>query len=83
MLLTITVLDANPDFAPGGHRYLYREQLEAGISYLRPLTSAHNTLYAAMETVFTNVLLGEDAAEELAYAAQSSDEVIVENGWDK
>ena len=65
----------------GGRLYLYREQLEAGLSYLRPVTAAHSTVYDAVKTVVINILAGADLAEELQYAAEYCDEIIIENGW--
>lgn len=78
-----SVLEADERFAEGGQLYLYREQLEAGISYLRPLTPAHQTIYDAVETAAGNILLGADAQTELDNAAKSVDAVIIENGWNK
>ena len=61
--------------------YLYREQLEAGISVLRPLTPAHMTIYSAMEAATSDIIGGADAAETLKEASKSIDEIIVENEW--
>ncbi|MGN0353787.1 MAG: extracellular solute-binding protein [Muricoprocola sp.] len=79
----MSVLENDERFAEGGQLYLYREQLEAGISYLRPLTPAHQTVYDAVEVAATNILLGADPQSELDNAAKSVDMTIVENGWDK
>ena len=76
-----SVMDSMEAYQPGGRLYLYREQLEAGISYLRPITAAHATVYDAVKTVVANILAGADPAEELHSAAQYADEIIVENGW--
>ena len=43
-----SVMDGMEQWQEGGRLYLYREQLEAGISYLRPITPAHSTLQAQM-----------------------------------
>ena len=67
----------------GGQLYLYREQLEAGISYLRPLTPAHQTNYDAVESAVSNILLGADVKSELDNAAASVDAIIKENGWNE
>lgn len=76
-----SVLDAKDELKEGGRLYLYREQLEAGISVLRPLTPAHMTIYSAMESATSDIIGGADAAEALADAADSIDEIIVENEW--
>lgn len=76
-----TVMEADPELQEGGRLYLYREQLEANIVVLRPLTPAHMTIYSAMESVFADVIAGADASEALSSAAQSIDDIIVENGW--
>ena len=39
------------------------------------------TIYSAMESVMADVIAGADAAEALSAAAQSIDEIIIENGW--
>lgn len=76
-----SVMDAIPDYAEGGTLYLYREQLEAGISFLRPYTPAHMTIYDAMTSVIGNIYAGADPATELHDAAANIDEIITENGW--
>lgn len=76
-----SVMDAMPQWQKGGRLYLYREQLEAGISYLRPITPAHNTIYTACAQVCTDILAGGDPAELLHTAAAEVDEIIMENGW--
>ena len=76
-----SVLDAKDELKEGGRLYLYREQLEAGISVLRPLTPSHMTIYSAMESATSDIIGGADAAEALADAADSIDEIIVENEW--
>ena len=76
-----SVMDTMEQWQEGGRLYLYREQLEAGISYLRPITPAHSTVYNAMATVCTNIMAGGDPEEELHTAAEYSDEIIYENGW--
>lgn len=76
-----SVLDAKDELKEGGRLYLYREQLEAGISVLRPLTPAHMTIYSAMESATSDIIGGADAAEALKDASESIDEIIVENEW--
>lgn len=76
-----SVMDSMEQWQEGGRLYLYREQLEAGISYLRPITPAHSTVYNAVANVCTNVIAGSDPAEELHEAAEYVDEIIYENGW--
>ena len=76
-----SVMDGMEQWQEGGRLYLYREQLEAGISYLRPITPAHSTLQTQMASVVTNILAGGDPAELLHDAAEYVDEIIVENGW--
>jgi len=76
-----SVMDANKELQPGGRLYLYREQLEAGLSILRPLTPAHMTIYAAMESATSDIIHGAPAKETLADAAKSIDEIIVQNKW--
>ena len=78
-----SVLEKDDRFVEGGQLYLYREQLEAGISYLRPLTPAHQTNYDAVESAVSNILLGADAKSELDNAAASVDSIIKENGWNE
>ena len=65
----------------GGRLYLYRQQLEAGISVLRPLTPAHMTIYNAMQSVYSDVIGGADPYTALHNASQEIDEVIIDNGW--
>lgn len=76
-----TVLDSKDELKEGGRLYLYREQLEAGISVLRPLTPAHMTIYSAMESATSDIIGGADAAEALKSASESIDEIIIENEW--
>lgn len=76
-----SVMDSMEQWQEGGRLYLYREQLEAGISYLRPITPAHSTVYNAVADVCTNIIAGGDPAEELHEAAEYVDEIIYENGW--
>lgn len=76
-----SVLASMEEYQEGGRLYLYREQLEADRSYLRPVTAAHATVYDAVKTVVVNILAGADPAEELEYAASYVDEIILENGW--
>ena len=76
-----SVMDGMEQWQEGGRLYLYREQLEAGISYLRPITPAHSTLQTQMASVVTNILAGGDPAELLHDAAEYVDEIIVENDW--
>lgn len=76
-----SVMDQVPALQEGGRLYLYREQLEAGISVLRPLTPAHMTIYNTMQSVYADIIGGADAAETLQKASKSIDEVIIENGW--
>lgn len=71
----------NPDYCEGGTLYLYRQQLESGISFLRPYTPAHMTIYDAMASVIGNIYAGADPATELHDAAANIDEIITENGW--
>ncbi|WP_020618397.1 ABC transporter substrate-binding protein [Paenibacillus daejeonensis] len=77
----LSVLDSKEEYQEGGRLHLYREQLEAGIGYLRPQTPAHNEIYNVMRAVVGNLLLGSDAREELTRASKDLDEVITENGW--
>ncbi|WP_024345653.1 sugar ABC transporter substrate-binding protein [Lacrimispora indolis] len=76
-----SVLDSKEELKEGGRMYLYREQLEAGISVLRPLTPAHMTIYSAMESAVSDIIGGADAAETLREASKSIDEIIIENEW--
>ena len=46
-----SVMDTMDRWQKGGRLYLYREQLEGGISYLRPITPAHATVYNAVASV--------------------------------
>lgn len=76
-----SVMDSMEQWQKGGRLYLYREQLEGGISYLRPITPAHATMQSSTADVVTNILAGGDPAEELHEAAEYVDEIIYENGW--
>lgn len=76
-----SILNTKEELKEGGRLYLYREQLEAGISVLRPLTPAHMTIYSAMESATSDIIGGADAAESLKDASESIDEIIVENEW--
>lgn len=77
----LSVKSSLSDYQEGGRLYLYGAQLEAGMSFLRPYTSAHMTIYDAMASVIGNIYAGADPATELKAAAESIDEIIVENGW--
>ncbi|QQO07520.1 sugar ABC transporter substrate-binding protein [Breznakiella homolactica] len=79
----LSILNSKDEFKPGARLYLYREQLEAGISYLRPLTPAHMTIWSAVRDATTDILVGEDAQKALDDAARSTDAIIKENGWNK
>ena len=50
----ISVMDQVENLQEGGRLYLYRSQLEDGISVLRPLTPAHMTIYNAMQSVYSD-----------------------------
>ena len=76
-----TVMDSNMELQPGGRLYLYREQLEAGISVLRPLTPAHMTMYKAIESFTSDIINGAPAKDVIPDAAKSIDEIIIENNW--
>ena len=76
-----SVMDAIDDYKEGGRLYLYREQLEAGISFMRPYTPAHMTIYNEMSNVFSDIYAGADPRQELNDAASSIDDIIIENGW--
>ncbi len=76
-----SVMNDMEEWQQGGRLYLYREQLEAGISYLRPITPAHSTVYNAMYSVVGDILAGGNPAELLHDAAANVDEIIIENGW--
>lgn len=76
-----SILDSKQELQKGERLYLYREQLEAGISVLRPLTPAHMTIYSAMEAAASDIIGGADAAEVLKDTSKSIDDIIVENGW--
>lgn len=79
----ISVLDSVPDLQEGGRLYIYREQLEGGISILRPLTPAHMTIYTAMQSAYGDIIHGTDAKTALTAASAEIDEIIIENGWNK
>ncbi len=76
-----SVMDSNKELQPGGRLYLYREQLEAGISVLRPLTPAHMTIFKAMESATSDIIHGAPAKDALADTAKNIDEIIIENKW--
>lgn len=76
-----SVMDSMEQWQEGGRLYLYREQLEGGISYLRPITPAHATMQSTTANVVSNILAGGDPAQELHEAAEYVDEIIYENGW--
>ncbi|MEA5105930.1 MAG: extracellular solute-binding protein [Sphaerochaeta associata] len=76
-----SVMDTVTELQKGGRLYIYREQLEAGISVLRPLTPAHMTIYTAMQNATADILFGADARSTLVQTAKEIDEVILENGW--
>ncbi len=77
-----SVMDKMDRWQKGGRLYLYREQLEGGISYLRPITPAHSTVYNAVASVVTDIIAGQgEPAELLKKAAEKVDEIIYENGW--
>ncbi len=79
----MSVMDEVPALQKGGRLYLYREQLEAGRSILRPLTPAHMTFYTAMQNANFDIINGADAGDTLRKAAKEIDEVIIENGWNR
>ena len=75
------VMDQVEELQEGGRLYLYRKQLEDGISVLRPLTPAHMTIYNAMQSVYSDVIGGADPYTALHNASVEIDEVIEDNGW--
>lgn len=77
----ISVMNEKPELSEGGLLYLYREQLEDGISSMRPLTLAHMTIYTEIQSATADIIAGADAAESLHKAAKAIDEIIVENEW--
>ena len=77
----VSVMDQVENLQEGGRLYLYRKQLEDGISVLRPLTPAHMTIYNAMQSVYSDVIGGADPYTALHNASQEIDEVIIDNGW--
>ena len=76
-------MDGVDNLKEGGRLYLYREQLEAGISVLRPLTPAHMTIYAEMQNAYKDVIGGAEPKSVLDDAANAIDEVILDNGWNR
>jgi len=78
-----SVMDKIPEYQKGGKLYLYREQLEGGISYLRPYTPAHMTIYTELKNLYGDVIGGADASKLLDKAVENIDGVIKENNWNK
>lgn len=78
-----SVMDGVVNLKKGGRLYLYREQLEAGLSHLRPVSPAHMTILSTMGNAIRDIIYGGDAKEILDQAASEIDEVIVANGWNK
>lgn len=76
-----SVMESSELYAEGGKLYLYREQLEAGISFLRPYTCAHKTIYDAVTSVIANIYAGADPEAELKEAAVNIDDVISGSNW--
>jgi multiple sugar transport system substrate-binding protein len=78
-----SIFDSKENFKKGGRLYLYREQLEANRSYLRPMTPAHNTIYTSLAKGVRDILTGVSASEALNNAVKEIDTVIKENDWNK
>ncbi|MDD7201184.1 MAG: hypothetical protein SPF89_03920 [Sphaerochaetaceae bacterium] len=76
-----SVMDSVDNLKKGGRLYLYREQLEAGISHLRPITPAHMSILATMGNSIRDIIYGSDVKEVLSQAAKDIDDVITSNGW--
>jgi len=76
-----SVMDSVDNLKKGGRLYLYREQLEAGISHLRPITPAHMSILSTMGNSIRDIIYGSDVKEVLSQAAKDIDDVITSNGW--
>ncbi|WP_156889655.1 ABC transporter substrate-binding protein [Paenibacillus harenae] len=77
----ISVLDSMDQYKPGGKYYLYREQLELGHAWPRPLTPAFSTFQKSIGAATMNMILGADVQKELDEAAKNIDQTIKDAGY--
>lgn len=77
----ISVLDGIDKYKPGGKYYLYREQLEFGHAWPRPITPAFSTFQKSVGAATMNIILGADVKKELDEAAKNIDQTIKDAGY--
>ncbi len=76
-----TVLNSLDEYKEDGLLYLYREQLEKGKAYVRPVTPAFSTIQDQLGKAVASILAGENVQKALDDAAKEIDTVIVDNGY--
>jgi multiple sugar transport system substrate-binding protein len=79
---TRTAVRDSPDFAPGGPKHLYIEQLEDGIARSRPQTPAYPTLGTAFVSAFSEaVVQGRPVDASLDAAARRVEDDLREHQY--
>lgn len=77
----ISVLDKIDEFKKDGRLYLYREQLEKGHAYVRPITPAFGIIQSAIGEAAINIMKGSDVKSELDKVAKEIDQTVEDNGY--
>lgn len=67
------------DFAPGGPRHLFLEQLESGVATPRPQTPAYPVISSQFRQAVTTIMEGGDVSEALDGAVDAIDQDIEDN----
>jgi multiple sugar transport system substrate-binding protein len=79
-----SVLEADPSFAPGGDRYLYRTNLEGApdVARPRPGTPAYGTTRDAFSSAFVSIVRGVDVQAALDDAVAKIDgDITINDGY--
>lgn len=78
-----SVLKTIPEYQKGGKLYLYRQQLEGGHGYPRPITPAFDVLQKQIGKAATDILSGANVKSTLDKAAKTVDQNIKQSGYNK
>lgn len=79
----ISVLNTITEYMEGGKFYLYREQLEKGCGYVRPVTPAFSVIQNALGTAAVDIMNGADVKTTLDSTAVEIDSAIEEAGYNQ
>ena len=79
---TRSAVHISPEFAAGGPKHLYIEQLEGGVARSRPQTPAYPALSAAFASAFSEaVVLGRPVDATLDAAARRVENTLREHQY--